>query len=89
LGDAILAVGGMYAGADVDAAETLAAAATGDVLGPFASVAAAATIHGQGGGTVVAATAAAWRGADGRYHGIVLGGLDLRTRQQTAKVWGF
>jgi len=91
LGNVVLAVGGMYAGAAADAAETLAAGVTGDVVAPFAVVAttATATIHGQGGGTVVGAAGAAWRGPDGRYHGLVLGGMDLQTRQRTAKGWGF
>ena len=89
LGDVVLAVGGMYAGADVDAAETIAADVTGGVLGPFGTVTTPTTIHGQGGGTVVEAAGASWRGPDGRHHGLVLGGIDLRTGQQTVKVWGF
>lgn len=88
-GNAILLVGGMYAGAGSNAAETLAADVVGDSLGPFTAVATASTIWGQGGGTLVGPAGATWRDADGTRHGIVLGGMDLVTRLRTAGVWGF
>jgi hypothetical protein len=88
-GNAILLVGGMYAGAASNAAETLAADVVGDSLGPFTAVATASTIWGQGGGTLVGPAGVTWRDADGTRHGIVLGGMDLVTRLRTAGVWGF
>ncbi len=88
-GNTILLVGGMYAGAGANAAETLAADVVGDSLGPFTTVATASTIWGQGGGTLVGPAGVTWRDADGTRHGIVLGGMDLVTRLRTAGVWGF
>jgi hypothetical protein len=89
VGTALLAVGGMYAGATSDAAETLAAPTVGDSLGAFAGPVGTATIAGQGGGTLVGAVGATWRDASGAYHGLVLGGMDLATRLRRTGVWGF
>ena len=88
-GNAVLLVGGMYAGAAGNTAETLAAAVVGDSLGPFAAAVTASTIWGQGGGTLVGPAGVTWRDADGTRHGIVLGGMDLATRLRVAGVWGF
>ena len=89
VGNAVLLVGGMYAGAATNAAETLAADVVGDSLAPFAAVTTAGTIWGQGGGTLVGPAGITWRDADGTRHGIVLGGMDLATHLRTAGVWGF
>ena len=88
-GNAVLLVGGMYAGAASNTAETLAADVVGDSLGPFTTAATASTIWGQGGGTLVGPAGVTWRDADGTLHGIVLGGMDLATHLRKAGVWGF
>ncbi len=88
-GNAVLLVGGMYAGAAGNTAETLAADVVGDSLGPFTAAGTANTIWGQGGGTLVGPAGLTWRDADGTIHGIVLGGMDLATHLRTAGVWGF
>jgi hypothetical protein len=88
-GNAVLLVGGMYAGAAGNTAETLAGDVVGDSLGPFTTAATASTIWGQGGGTLVGPAGVTWRDADGTRHGIVLGGMDLATHLRTAGVWGF
>jgi len=80
LGEVVLLVGGMYGGAATNAAETIAAAVVGDSLGPFTGPAGAATIAGQGGGTLV---------ADGARHALVIGGIDLSTGLRKSGVWGF
>ena len=89
VGTALLVVGGMYAGAAADAAETLAAATAGDSLGAFTGPVGTATIAGQGGGTLVGPAGATWRDAGGGWHGLVLGGMDLATRLRRTGVWGF
>lgn len=89
LGTALLAVGGIYAGAPSNAAETLAAAITGDSIGPFAGPVGTNTIAGQSGGTLVNPAGASWRDADGTRHGLVAGGMDLITRLRRAGTWGF
>lgn len=88
-GNAVLLVGGMYAGAAGNAAETLAADVVGDSLGPFTAASTVSTIWSQAGGTLVGPAGATWRDADGTRHGIVLGGMDLATHLRVAGVWGF
>lgn len=89
VGSAVLMVGGMYAGATADAAETLAATIAGDSLGPFTGPVGTSTIAGQNGGTLVGPAGATWRDGSGAYHGLVLGGMDLATRLRRTGVWGF
>jgi hypothetical protein len=89
VGSAILVVGGMYAGAPTDAAETLSAVAGADSLGGFTGPVGTATIAGQNGGTLVGPAGATWRETGGAYHGLVLGGMDLATRLRRTGVWGF
>jgi hypothetical protein len=89
VGSGLLLVGGMYAGAATDAAETLAAAYGGDSLGGFAGPVGANTIAAQSGGTLVGAAGATWRDGMGAYHGLVLGGMDLATRLRRTGAWGF
>ena len=88
VGTAVLAVGGVCDGGVACPNETLAAAMGPDTLGPF-DPAGGNTIAGSGGGTVAGASAASWRSADGAYHGLVLGGMNLATRLRVAGVWGF
>jgi hypothetical protein len=89
LGDAVLIVGGLYAGAASNAAETLAAAIGADSLGGFAGPVGANSIAGAGGGTLIGPAGACWLDADGSWHGIVLGGIDLVTRLRRDGAWGF
>ncbi|MBI1966587.1 MAG: hypothetical protein HYS40_01225 [Gemmatimonadetes bacterium] len=89
LGNVALVVGGMYAGAAGDAAETLAAGVGGDSIGPFAGPVGTNSIAGLAGGTLVGPAAVAWHDADGTRHGLVLGGMDLQTRLRRAGTWGF
>ena len=89
VGSHVLIVGGMYAGAPTDAAETIAATVTGDSLGAFAGPVGTNTITGLGGGTLVGPAGATWRDGTGVVHGLVLGGMDLQTRLRRTGVWGF
>jgi hypothetical protein len=88
LGTAVLAVGGVCDGGVACPAETVAASLGPDSLGvftgPFGN-----TIVGLGGGTVAGAAGVTWRDGTGAYHGLVLGGMDLTTRQRVTGVWGF
>jgi hypothetical protein len=90
LGTVVLAVGGYYASVGTAPVETLAAAVTGDSLGPFTGPVGTNTIFGSlGGGTLIGPAGVAWRDADGSRHGLVLGGFDLNTRLRRTGVWGF
>jgi hypothetical protein len=89
VGSSLLVVGGMYAGAASDAAETLAAGTAGDSLGAFTGPVGTGSIASQGGGTLVGAVGATWREGSGAFHGVVLGGMDLATRLRRTGVWGF
>jgi len=89
LGDVVLLVGGMYGGAATNAAEAIAARVIGDSLGPFTGPVGAATIAGQGGGTLVGPAGVTWREADGARHALVIGGIDLSTGRRKSGVWGF
>ena len=89
LGDVILIVGGVYAGAAGNGAETLAAPVSGDSLGSFAGPVGTNTIFSLGGGALVGAAGIAWMDGDGTGHGLVVGGVDLVSRERRAAVWGF
>jgi hypothetical protein len=89
VGDHVLVVGGMYAGAATNSDETLAARLWADSVSGFVPAPGAAPIFLQGGGTIVGPAGVSWRGSDGRYHGLVVGGMDLVTRLRTARCWGF
>jgi hypothetical protein len=93
VGNAVLVVGGMYAGAAVNAAETIAAIVTGDSLsafaGPVGNQISAQMCGIEGAGTLVEPSGVAWREVDGTARGLVLGGIDLVTRQRRSCVWGF
>lgn len=89
LGDAVLIVGGMYGGAATNSSEMLAAAIGGDAVSGFAGPVGANTIAGAGGGTLIGPAGASWLDADGSWHGIVLGGIDLVTRLRRDGAWGF
>lgn len=89
LGDVVLVVGGMYGGAATNSAETLAAAVGVDSVGGFVGPVGANSIAGAGGGTLIGPAGASWLDADGTWHGIVLGGIDLVTRLRRDGAWGF
>jgi hypothetical protein len=88
VGTAVLVVGGICDGGVVCPDETLAAPMGSDSLGLFHH-AGGNTISGAGGGQIVGASNVTWRATDGSYHGLVLGGMNLATRQRVAGVWGF
>ena len=95
VGNAVLAVGGMYAGAATNAAETIAAPVSGDSVGTFAGPVGTQiwqqTCAGPGGGagTLVGPAGVTWREADGTPRGLVLGGIDLVTQVRRGCTWGF
>jgi Kelch motif protein len=89
LRDVVLVVGGMYAGAATNSAETISAAVVGDSLGPFGGPVGLMSISAQGGGTLIGPSGVTWRDADGSRHGLVLGGIDLGTGLRRAGAWGF
>lgn len=90
LGDVVLLVGGVYAGASANTAETITAAViNGDSLGDFTGPVGTNSIAGLGGGTLVSAVGASWLDVDGTPHGLVFGGIDLVTRERRAGAWGF
>jgi hypothetical protein len=93
LGNAVLVVGGMYAGAATNGAETLATAVSGDSIGPFAGPLSAQIwtqmCGAQGAGTLIGPAGVAWREGDGTPRGLILGGMDLSTQARRACVWGF
>jgi hypothetical protein len=95
LGTTVLAVGGMYAGAVSNGAETLAAAVQGDSVGPFAGpvgtnqIADQSCIPLQPAGTLIGPAGVTWRESDGRFRGLVVGGIDLTTQVRRSCAWGF
>jgi len=93
VGNAVLVVGGMYAGAATNAAETIAAIVIGDSLGAFSGPVgtkiSTQMCGTQAAGTLVEATGVAWREVDGTARGLVVGGVDLGTKQRRSCVWGF
>jgi hypothetical protein len=88
LRDVVLVVGGVYPGAATNSAETIAATAVGDSLGPFTGPVGLNMIA-PAGGTLIGPSGVTWREADGSRHGLVLGGIDLSTGLRKAGVWGF
>src|SRR2546425_9326033 len=88
LRDVVLVVGGVYLGAATNSAETIAATAVGDSLGPFTGPVGLNTIA-PAGGTLIGPSGITWREADGSRHGLVLGGIELSTGRRKAGVWGF
>ena len=94
LGSTVLVVGGMYAGAATNSAETLAATVSGDSVGPFSGPVgsnriADLTCLTQPAGTLVGPSGVTWREADGTPRGLVLGGIDLATQVRRSCAWGF
>jgi len=88
-GDVILVVGGVYGGAAGGGAEMLAAPVVGDSLGDFTGPVGTNTIFALGGGALVGPAGITWLDGDGTGHGLVLGGVDLVSRERRAAVWGF
>lgn len=94
LGTVVLAVGGMYAGAATNSAETLAATTTGDSVGVFGPAMANRIVDQSCGalptaGTLIGPTGVTWRETSGTPRGLVLGGIDLATAVRRACAWGF
>jgi len=93
VGNAVLVVGGIYAGAGTNAAETIAAPVIGDSVGTFAGPVGTQiwdqTCGPAGAGTLVGPAGVTWREADGTPRGLVLGGIDLVTQLRRGCTWGF
>jgi hypothetical protein len=90
LGNVVLLVGGIYAAASTNAVETLAGQVIGgDSLGDFSGPVGTNSIAALGGGTLVGAAGVSWLDADGSPHGLVVGGIDLITRERRDGTWGF
>lgn len=90
LGHVVLLVGGVYATASGNSAETMAAVVLdGDSLSDFTGPVGTNSIAGLGGGTLVGPAGTTWLDADGTPHGIVIGGIDLVTRERRDGAWGF
>ena len=94
LGPTALAVGGMYAGASSNAAETIAATVTDSALGPFAGPVGTNRISDlqcltANAGTLIGPAGVSWRETDGTARGLVVGGLDLTTQTSRGCAWGF
>ena len=94
LGSTVLVVGGIYADAPMNAAETLISTVTGDSVGPFTTSASASPIADQTCltqlvGVLVGPSGATWHDADGSPHGLVVGGIDLVTKVRRNCAWGF
>lgn len=88
-GPFVLAVGGLYPGVGESLAEALAAPIETAGLGTFGGPVGTNSIAALGGGVLVGATGVSWHAADGRAHGLVIGGVDLLTGAATGGVWGF
>jgi hypothetical protein len=67
----------------------LAASVSGDSLGDFTGPVGTNTIFALGGGALVGPAGITWLDGDGTGHGLVLGGVDLISRERRAAVWGF
>jgi hypothetical protein len=94
LDSVLLVVGGMYAGAATNSAETIAASVSGDSVSPFTGPVGGNRIADlmcltQPAGTLVGPAGVTWRELDGTPRGLVLGGLDLATHGRRSCAWGF
>jgi hypothetical protein len=93
VGNQVLAVGGMYASAGINAAETIAALVVGDSLGTFTGPVGSQiwqqTCGAVSAGTLVGPAGVTWREVDGTPRGLVLGGVDLATGLRRGCSWGF
>lgn len=89
LGDVVLAVGGVYAGAASSAAELLVAPITSAGLGLFAVTTAANSIAALGGGNLVDAHGVTWYDAQGQPHAAVLAGRHLNSGEGRREIWSF
>ncbi len=90
----VLVVGGMYAGAATNAAETLVASVTGDSVGPFSGPVGTNRIADlvcitDPAGTLVGPAGISWREPDGTHRGLLIGGLNLATQAPHRCAWGF
>ena len=94
LDSTVLVVGGMYAGAATNSAETLAASVTGDSLSAFTGPVGTNRIADlmcltETAGTLVGPAGITWREADGTRRGLLVGGQDLATQARRGCAWGF
>lgn len=90
----LLVVGGMYAGAATNAAETLAGSVVNDSVGPFSGPVGTNRISDlmcltEPAGTLVGPAGVAWQEPDGTRRGLLVGGLDLSTQGRRSCAWGW
>jgi hypothetical protein len=89
----VLVVGGMYAGAASNLAETLAATVVADSVGPFGPVGtnriADLMCLSEPAGTLVGPAGIAWQELDGTRRGLLVGGLDLASQGRRSCAWGW
>ena len=90
----VLVVGGMYAGASTNAAETLVASVTSASVGPFTGPVGTNRIADlmcitDPAGTLVGPAGTTWREPDGTHRVLLVGGLDLATQAPRRCAWGF
>ena len=94
LDSVLLVVGGMYAGAATNSAETLAASVVNDSVGPFTGPVGTNKIADlmcltEPAGTLVGAAAVTWQELDGTRRGLLVGGLDLASQGRRSCAWGW
>ena len=94
LDSTVLVVGGMYAGAPANSAETVAAGVVNDSVGPFGGPVgtnriADLTCLAETAGILVGPAGIAWQEPDGTRRGLLVGGLDLATQGRRSCAWGF
>ena len=94
LDSVVLVVGGMYASAASNSAETIAASVSGDSVGPFTGPVGSNRIADLmcltvTAGTLVGPAGITWREADGTPRGLVVGGVDLASQGRRSCAWGF
>ena len=94
LDSVLLVVGGMYAGAASNSAETLAASVVNDSVGPFTGPVGTNKIADlmcltEPAGTLVGTGAVTWQELDGTRRGLLVGGLDLASQGRRTCAWGW
>jgi len=90
----VLVVGGMYAGAAGNSAETLAATVANDSVGPFTGPVGTNRIADlmcltEPAGTLVGPAGITWQELDGTRRGLLVGGLDLASQGRRNCAWGW
>jgi hypothetical protein len=90
----VLVMGGMYAGAASNMAETLAATVVNDAVGPFTGPVGTNRIADllcltDPAGTLIGPAGVTWQEVDGTRRGLLVGGLDLASQGRRNCAWGW